>query len=168
MLTFCGLLLLACGNSNTATPITAIQGDGDVSPLEDQDVRIAGVVTGDFQSNDADTQSSLRGFYVQGEPDGRTETSDGVFVFDGNAPAVDVNVGDRVAVTGTVTEFFGETQVAAKSVRIIGSGTIVPTSVEFPRPHEDLEPFEGMLIRIPQPMTVASARELERYGEILR
>ena len=82
-----------------------------------------------------------------------------------------------VEVTGTVAEFFGETQVAATSVRISGSGTIQPARIDFPRPRvstnsdggriADLEQFEGMLVRIPQAMTVASLRELDRFGEVL-
>ena len=187
-----GLLLAACGGSSgggstttpppppgatpTPTTIPEIQGSGDTSPLEGQEVRFSGIVTGDFQSNDADTSSNLRGFYVQGVPDASIETSDAVFVFDGDSPSVDVSVGDSVEVTGTVGEFFGETQVAATSVRIRGSGGIQPARIDFPRPRVttngdgdlivDLEQFEGMLIRIPQTMTVSSVRDLERFGEV--
>jgi predicted extracellular nuclease len=185
------LSLVACGGGGstttpspappppaaTLTSIPEIQGSGNTSPLEGRDVRFTGVVTGDFQANDADTQSNLRGFYVQDVPDENIATSDAVFVFDGDAPTVDVNVGDGVEVTGTVGEFFGETQVAASKVRITGSGAIQPARIDFPRPRVttnsdgdrivDLEQFEGMLIRIPQTMTVASVRELDRFGEVL-
>ena len=181
-------LLAACGGGSgttTAPPgpvpsmtsIPEIQGSGDTSPLEGREVRFSGIVTGDFQSNDADTQRKLRGFYVQGVPDADLDTSDAVFVFDGSSPAVDVSVGDSVEVTGTVGEFFGETQVAAATVRIIGSGVIQPARIDFPRSRvvangdgdliADLEPFEGMLIRIPQTLTVADLRELERFGEVV-
>ncbi|MEO0997149.1 MAG: lamin tail domain-containing protein, partial [Pseudomonadota bacterium] len=55
-------------------PLVAIhdlQGVGDATPLAGQSVRIEGVVTGDFQDNDADTDNNLRGFYVQQQqPDG--------------------------------------------------------------------------------------------------
>jgi predicted extracellular nuclease len=187
-----GLLLAACGGSGgggtpaappppdsapALTTIPEIQGSGNRSPLEGEDVRFTGVVTGDFQANDTDTQSNLRGFYVQGVPDENTATSDAVFVFDGDAPAVDVNVGDGVEVVGTVAEFFGETQVVAASVRISGSGAVQPASVDLPWPRVatnsdgdrivDLEQFEGMLIRIPRAMTVASVRDLDRFGEVL-
>ena len=185
------LSLVACGGGGstttpspappppaaTLTSIPEIQGSGNTSPLEGRDVRFTGVVTGDFQANDADTQRNLRGFYVQDVPDENIATSDAVFVFDGDAPTVDVNVGDDVEVTGTVGEFFGETQVAASKVRITGSGAIQPARIDFPRPRVttnsdgdrivDLEQFEGMLIRIPQTMTVASVRELDRFGEVL-
>ena len=189
----CALFLTACGgssgggNTTTSPPppppapalttIQEIQGSGDTSPLEGQEVRFSGIVTGDFQANDADARSNLRGFYVQGIPDASLETSDAVFVFDGDNPATDVSVGDGVEVSGTVGEFFGETQVAASNVRITGAGGIQPARIDFPRPRVttnsdgmlivDLEQFEGMLIRIPQTMTVSSVRDLDRFGEVL-
>jgi predicted extracellular nuclease len=84
--------------------------------MEGQTVTTRGIVTGDFQENDANIRRNLGGFYVQdGAPDGDPHTSDGIFVFDGNEPAVDVNTGDIVVVTGTVTEYFGETQIAGQS-----------------------------------------------------
>ena len=62
---------------------------------------ITGVVTGDFQENDEDQASNLGGFYLQSEsPDDKPETSDGIFVFDGNEPRNNVNVGDRVSGNG--------------------------------------------------------------------
>jgi hypothetical protein len=69
--------------------------------MEGQTVTTRGIVTGDFQENDANIRRNLGGFYVQdGAPDGDPHTSDGIFVFDGNEPAVDVNTGDIVVVTG--------------------------------------------------------------------
>jgi len=184
-------LLAACGgdggNGTISTPpppppgppvtsIPAIQGNGPVSPLVGQDVRVSGIVTGDFQSNDDDTQHDLGGFFIQSVPDVDFATSDGIFVFDGSTPTTDVSAGDSVEVMGTVNEYFGETQITASSVRIIGTGAIMPVPVNFPAaatvsnsdgaPIADLERYEGMLIRLPQNMTVSSARDLERYGEV--
>ena len=93
---------------------------------------VTGVVTGDFQDSDADVTSSLGGFYLQSVPDGDPATSDGVFVFDGATPAVDVDVGDAVEVTGEVNEFFGETQINASVVSVIGGGSIVPVGLTLP------------------------------------
>ena len=161
----------------TGTAIADIQGSGAVSPLDGQTVTIAGVVTGDFQDGDANIVDSLSGFYLQSEtPDGDPATSDAVFVFDGSTPAVDVNVGDRVEVSGEVSEFFGETQIAASSVRVTGSGTIQPVSLSLPasnsvanadgEPIADLEAFEGMLVRIDQPLSVIEMFNLQRFGEV--
>jgi predicted extracellular nuclease len=138
---------------------------------------VEGVVTGDFQDNDTDASRNLGGFYIQNTPDTDPESSDAVFVFDGSNPSVDVASGDLVRVSGTVNEHFGETQVAANSVSVIGSGSIAATSVNLPaaattqnsdgRLVADLERFEGMLIQLPQTMTVAELWNLERYGSVL-
>lgn len=183
------LLLAACGSGSGTAPISpapvpsgftaisVIQGAGSASSIDNQAVSIAGVVTGDFQDNDADTDNNLGGFYVQQEsPDTDPATSEGIFVFDGSNPATDVSVGDRVEVTGTVAEYFGETQVTAATVSVTGSGTIQVTDINFPaaaltttgggEPLADLERFEGMLVRFPQQLSVSSLRFLERFGEL--
>ena len=145
-----------------------------------QTVTARGIVTGDFQYGDANAQNELGGFFMQEEnPDADPATSDGVFVFDGPTPAVDVNVGDRVTVDGTVSEHFGETQITATRVEVSvpGAGVILETEVSLPAGATvtnsegeliaDLERFEGMLVRFNQTLTVTYLRDLERYGEIL-
>jgi predicted extracellular nuclease len=159
------------------TPIHDIQGGGASSPLDGQAVTVEGIVTGDFQDNDADTSRNLGGFYIQNTPDADPASSDAVFVFDGGNPSIDVTSGDLVRVGGTANEHFGETQIAANSVAVIGNGSIAATSVNLPaaatipnsdgRLVADLERFEGMLIRLPQTMTVAELWELEPYGAVL-
>ena len=181
--------LAACGSSGGGTPppnppgnagVTAIydvQGDGAASPFVGQSITIEGVVTGDFQDNDADVTRNLGGFYLQNVPDADFATSDGVFVFDGNNPPVEVNPGNVVRVQGTVNEHFGETQVSASSVSITGTGAILPTPVTLPvattstNPDGELianlERYEGMLIRLPQTLTVTDVRSLEEHGSVL-
>ena len=159
------------------TQVYEVQGSAAASPLNGQSVTIDGIVTGDFQDNDADNTSNLGGFYVQSEsPDSDPATSDGVFVYDGNNPAVDVSIGDAVEVDGTVTEHFGETQITATAVRVTGTGTVQPVDVSLPvvavatnddgDEIADLERYEGMLIRFPQELFVSNLRFLERYGEV--
>jgi len=168
--------LVACGGAG-GTTIAGIQGTGATSPLEGQTVSVEGVVPGDFQDNDTDDFGNLAGFFVQAEsPDSDASTSDGLFVFDGHDPTIDVVVGDRVLVTGTVTEYFGETQIAASSVLVNGSGMIEATELSLPVSGistnsdgeiiGDLERFEGMLLRLPQTLTVTGLYNLERFGEI--
>ncbi len=167
-------------NNPVVTALHDIQGNGSASPLDGQNVTVRGIVTGDFQDGDADTRNELSGFYLQEEnPDTDPATSDGVFVFDGSTPAVDVNVGDRVTVDGTVNEHFGETQISAALVEVTlaGAGAIPETDVNLPAtatltnsdgdPIADLESLEGMLVRFPQALTVTHLFGLERYGEIL-
>lgn len=182
------IFVAACnGNSaNDSSPpptdagtiaIYDVQGSGAASPLDGQAVIVAGIVSGDFQEKDDDDRRNLGGFYLQDEtPDANTATSDGVFVFDGNTPAVDINVGDRVVVEGTVNEYFGETQVNASLVTVGGSGAIQPVSIDLPAAATvansdglliaDLERYEGMLVRFPQILTVSGLSDLDRYGEV--
>ena len=160
-----------------STAIYDIQGSGAASPLVGQSVSVDGIVTGDFQDGDSDASRNLGGFYVQNQPDADFATSDGVFVFDGANPAVDVNEGDLVRVQGVVAEFFGETQIAASSVAVQGVGGVLPAPINLPARATttnsdgeliaDLEQYEGMLIRFPQALTVSALYELERMGEVL-
>jgi uncharacterized protein len=160
-----------------STPISDVQGPGAASPMNGQTVTVSVIVTGDFQENDSDTDNNLGGFYVQQEmPDADAATSEGVFVFDGDDPASDVNVGDRVEITGTVNEYFGETQINASSVIVTGTGMIQATDVNLPTSAvtsnsdgdsiADLERYEGMLVRFPQKLSVSNLYFLERYGEV--
>ena len=159
------------------TSVSDVQGPGVISPLDGQSVTISAIVTGDFQDNDTDTDNNLGGFYVQQEtPDANAATSEGIFVFDGDTPAIDVNVGDRVDITGTVNEYFGETQINVSSVSVTGTGMIQPVDVNLPAAAiimnsdgesiADLERYEGMLVRFPQKLTVSDLYFLERYGEV--
>lgn len=167
-----------CSVSILDAAIYEVQGNANASPLTGNIVRVEGVVTGDFQDGDADTQSSLRGFYLQDAiGDGDAATSDGIFVFDGSAPGVDVNPGDVLRVVGVVDEFFGETQIEASSVEVLAvGGSVAPAELMLPAvgviagansPYiADLERFEGMLVRVSQTLTVADLFNLDRFGEI--
>jgi len=184
------LFLVACGGGGNGTasiapapapdvvvtPISAVQGPGAASPLDGQEVTIVGIVTGDFQDADADVTRSLVGFFLQAEsPDSDPNTSDGVFVFDGNTPDVDVSVGQKVQVSGSVNERFGETQVTASTVTVTGTGVYQTASLVLPvdtvlnsdrQDIADLERFEGTLVALSGPAYVSDAFNLERYGEI--
>jgi predicted extracellular nuclease len=184
------LLLAACGGGSGTSPaipispaadgaltVADVQGSGPVSPYVGERVAISGIVTGDFQDNDGDDASNLGGFFLQQEtPDGNADTSDGIFVYDGATPRVDVSIGDRVSVRGTVQEHFGETQIAQPTVRISGSGTVVATKVSLPAAEftrnsdgdllADLEHLEGMLLRFPQTLSVSNLRDMERFGAV--
>jgi predicted extracellular nuclease/methionine-rich copper-binding protein CopC len=164
-----------------------IQGSGSSSSFVGQTVTIRAVVTGDFQNGDADTTRNLNGFTVQEVVgDGNAATSDGIFIFQGtgatNTP--NVNVGDVVTITGVVSEFNGETQITATAVGAVtvttagaltqaqvnalattlnlpSVGTIANTQgIVIP----DLEAFEGMLVNLPQTLTVSETFNLDRFG----
>jgi hypothetical protein len=156
----------ACGDP--ATLIPAVQGDGDISPLQGQrNVVIEGIVNGDFQA-----ESQLRGFFVQEEPeqtDGDAATSDGLFVFD-DGFGVDVAPGDQVRVRGQVIEFRGLTEMMGVTDLVVCANRTPPTPMDVTLPVADVsdwERYEGMLITMPQTLTVSGNYTLGRYGELI-
>ncbi|HEY0377924.1 MAG TPA: ExeM/NucH family extracellular endonuclease [Pyrinomonadaceae bacterium] len=147
------------------TSIPVIQGSDAASHHVGEFHTVRGVVVGDFQGG-----TTFGGFYLQ-DPvgDSDTATSDGVFVF---APsAADVSVGDDVVVKGTVAEFSGLTEInsnAAGVTRCGVGGPIAPTTVDLPETVEgELERYEGMLVNIPETLTVSEVFNLGRFGEIM-
>jgi len=171
------IVLLSLTAYGGGISISDVQGSGPESTMLGETVTVEGIVTGDFQGNGAGDSGDLGGFFVQAElADSDTSTSDGVFVFDGKNAATDVAVGDKVSVTGVVKEFFGETQIAASLVTIVGSGAIEAVGLSLPAAGvvtnsdgdllADLEAYEGMLVRVMQTLTVTELYNLERYGEL--
>lgn len=179
---------------NEATLISTIQGNadtqgsnpvggtdnGDASPLTGQVVTIDAIVVGDFQNGDADATRNLGGFYLQeqdADSDGDAWTSEGIFVFDGEL-GVDVKIGDRIQVTGTVAEYFGMTQLSSvTSVEVVSSENPLPTAavVELDNGvtqdqsgnyQADLEAYEGMLVTVPDTLTISEQFQLDRFNEI--
>ncbi|MBR0681813.1 ExeM/NucH family extracellular endonuclease [Roseomonas eburnea] len=162
------------------TRISEVQGAGDTSTMVGRTVTIEAIVVGDFQTGDGDATRNLRGFFLQEEDadaDGNAATSEGIFVFE-NALLADVAIGDKVLVTGTVSEYFGLTQLNAQSVTVLGSGHELPTAavIELPAAdvtlnqngawQPDLEAFEGMRVTIPQTLTISEQFNLDRSNEI--
>ena len=146
------------------TPIPAIQGSGQVAAITGT-VATRGVVVGDFEAPSVSGQ--IRGFYIQ-DPggDGDAQTSDGIFVFEGSDRGV--NLGDVVLVTGTAGEFQDQTQISASSVVRCGTGTLAPVDVTLPlQSAGGLEPFEGMLVRLPQTLYVTEHFQLGRFGQVV-
>jgi predicted extracellular nuclease len=149
------------------TPISAVQGSGETSPLAGQTVTIEGVVVGDFEG----PSPALRGFYVQSQDadaDADPATSEGVFVFNGNADSV--SLGDEVRVSGAVSEFQGQTQLTASGpVQVLSSGnTVTPAEVALPVASATaLEATEGMLVHFAQRLYVTEYFQLARFGEVV-
>jgi predicted extracellular nuclease len=148
----------------TATAIPVIQGSGGSATTTG--VRtVKGVVVGDYEGT-----GGLRGFYLQEQVgDGNPATSDAIFVFDGGG-SDDVALGDVVAVRGPVSEFEGQTQISTSGdLAVCGSGAAVPaTDVTLPMANASaFERYEGMLVRMPQELTVTEHFQLGRFGEVL-
>lgn len=149
----------------TATPVTigSVEGSGDVTPVAGTSVTVRGTVVGD----DEGPAPTLRGFYLQDSGDGDATTSDGIFVFNGNND--DVDLGDDVEVTGTATEFQGQTQISSSLVEVCGTGaTPAPVDVTLPvASATELERYEGMLVRFDQKLFVTEHFQLGRFGQVV-
>ncbi|MBM7502704.1 ExeM/NucH family extracellular endonuclease [Agromyces aurantiacus] len=145
-----------------AAPVTigSVQGAGATSPKVGASVEIEGVVIGDFQVGGFD------GYYVQDAGDGDPATSDGIFVY---APTgLDVAAGDVVHLAGTVSEYFGMTELTATANSICASGAELPAPAEFSLPAgaEARERLEGMRVVLPQQLAILEYFEYGRYGTI--
>jgi uncharacterized protein len=162
------------------TPISAIQGPGQATPISGQEVVTRGVVTADFTSGGASgipAAQGLRGFFIEAviaDRDDDPQTSEGVFVFDGGG-VFDGKIGDLVRVAGTAGEFSGVTQVTMTAVVTCeGDGavdTTLPPPAALPLPVAPadratvLEPLESMRVVHPE-LAVVEFFQVERFGEV--
>ncbi|WP_164489823.1 ExeM/NucH family extracellular endonuclease [Runella sp. SP2] len=175
-----GLGTITNDDVNCATPtlISTIQGTGATTSFSGTQV-IRGIVVGDFQNTGGVTR--LGGFYVQEEDadsDGNPNTAEGIFVFQGSGvPAVDVQVGDLVCVSGTVAEFTSGTsssltQLTNPIISIVSSGNPLPTpqNVQLPITNvADWERYEGMRVVIKAAsgnLAVTDHFTLGRFGQL--
>lgn len=142
--------------------IHQIQGAGEISPLKGQTVTVEAIVT-------AEMLEGMNSFFIQEELadyDDSQQTSEGVLVYAPNTASI--AVGDKVQVTGTVTEYFGVTEIKdVTQITVLESGVnLAPTDVSLPFASADfMERHEGMLVRFPQVLSVTENYDLGRYGE---
>ena len=142
--------------------ISEVQGREARSPLLDHQVTVRGIVVGNFAAG-------LQGVFVQSETDdGDPSTSEGIFVQRTAEAAPQLHMGDRVEVSGTVTEpgDAGRTLTSLRDavVKVLGKGHLQAVVVNEPPP--DWERYEGMLVRIFAPLFVSGNDGVASYGEI--
>jgi predicted extracellular nuclease len=154
--------------------IHEVQGNGASSPMTGQTVLIEGIVVGDFQDGASGTNGDLNGFHVQEEDadaDANPQTSEGIFVFNGSSPAVNVQVGDLVQVIGAVSEFNGMTEITSfTGVTVVSTGNPLPTAAVLSLPVANVDAFEaveGMRVTFPQALVISEYFNFGRFGEIL-
>lgn len=159
-----------------AATIGQIQGSGARSPFEGKQVVTSGVVT------------SLRknGFYMQAAKAEPSDGSRGLWVFTGEAPTV--GVGDRVQVTGKVSEFKGKnandlsvTNIDARSgvsviekkldldtilgtPRHVGSGGLTPPTTKAVEGIKFYEALEGERVTVRDLVVVSPTNRGTFYG----
>lgn len=162
-----------CGDP--ATLISAVQGNGDTSPMVgSSNIVVEGIVVGDYQDG-----GQLSGFFVQEETtdeDSDPLTSEGVFVYySGDAydlsteTYVPLNAGDKVRVQGDVTEYYGLTEINHVDLVLtcpINNSIVSTPAVTLPlSTTADLEPYEGMQVVFNQQLFVTEHYNLGRYGQ---
>ncbi|WP_454041653.1 ExeM/NucH family extracellular endonuclease [Cellulosimicrobium sp. Marseille-Q8652] len=150
-------------------PIADIQGTGATSPLVGQTVTTRGVVTATYPTGGYD------GLYLQTEGTGGDlgddhDASDAIFVYS-RAAAEQLEVGDHVEVTGTVSEYFTLTQITPAaggwSVLDEAAEAVKAADVAFPATDAEREALEGMLVQPAGDYTVADNYDTNYYGSFL-
>lgn len=148
-----------------ASAIHLIQGTTNTSPLNGQTLDVEAVVV-------SNQEAGLKGLFLQ-MPDGQVDadslTSEGVFVYTGNAP-MGYLAGDSIRIRAKVSEYQGTTQLTQVTHHsLCAAGQPLPTAAEITLPVNDiadLERFEGMAVHFSQPLVVNEVYNLGRYGEI--
>lgn len=156
--------------------ISAVQGEGDVSPFAKDSVKVEGIVTGRM----------AKGFFLQtpdDKVDGNPKTSEGIYVFTKTEPPSEATVGNLISVSGTVEEFKYNSDASSLTVtelshrRDTDSIRVISTGNELPKPVilkvEDFTPtgsslndkllsgisivekYEGMRVFVPSMTVVA-------------
>lgn len=145
--------------------IPEIQGTGAESPLNSQNVTTHGVVTAVWKG-----EKSLNGFTIQTPGTGQTapkKASEAIFVYTGGTGFYP-EIGDSVEVTGTVDEYYGQTQIALAQGSVLSDAlpAITPLTLDaLPESDEAREKLESMLLK-PGVHTVTDNYGLNRYGEL--
>ena len=151
-----------CGDP--ATKIHDIQGSGLVSTDVGNVRAVEAVVVATFQG-----ANQIGGYFIQEEDtdaDSDALTSEGLRIFDtANSP----NVGDLIRIRGSVTEFFGLTELNnVTDYTVCGSGVATPATVTLPVTSvDDFEKFEGMAVTVTQTLYISEYFNFDRFGEIV-
>ncbi|MBD5785241.1 ExeM/NucH family extracellular endonuclease [Cellulosimicrobium terreum] len=149
-------------------PIADIQGTGAASPLVGETVTTRGVVTATYPTGGYD------GLYLQTEGTGDLgddhDASDAIFVYS-KAAAEQLEVGDHVEVTGTVSEYFTLTQITTPaggwSVLDEPAEAVKAADVAFPADGAEREALEGMLVQPAGDYVIADNYDTNYYGSFL-
>ena len=158
------------GDAGTVT-IAQIQGTStDTSPLNGQTVTTTGVVTAAYPTG------GFNGFFLETGGAGGTAAddktpgaSDGVFVY-GSISAGQVTPGESVQVSGTVQEYYGETELGFPTVTQLATPlpAVVPDQLDWSELQTDAqkEAHEGELIAPQGDFTVDENYDANFYGEV--
>ncbi|MGO4890832.1 ExeM/NucH family extracellular endonuclease [Flavobacterium sp. W21_SRS_FM6] len=146
--------------ADPATLISAVQGNGAMSPLVGETHVLEAVVSASF--------ANLSGFFIQeqtADMDADIQTSEGIFVYySGELPTA----GTVVRVLGKVEEYFDKTQLNVTTAPLdCGVDSVTATSLSLPFADAEFpESLEGMLVSTSSELTVTDNYSLGRYGEV--
>ena len=156
VLVFIFVVSVAFGTTIYDVQYTDVPGpDGTYpSPMVDQDVTVVGIVTGahfDHGSN----------MFFMSDPEGGAWH--GIYVFDFDAGP---SLGDEVEVTGTVTEYYGLTELGYCTVTILSSGNTVPDPLSISTLNlavpAQAEQYEGCLVEV---LNVEVTEDQDDHGQ---
>lgn len=144
-----------CGALFTA--ISAIQGVGDQSPLQNKLATTEGVVT--------QKMPLLKGFFIQSDDadqDQNPDSSEALFVY--HHPFNNLTVGDRIRIAAKVSEYHGNTQLSGvRFIERCGLGRVQPYLLPG-HSNLPLEALENMQVRLPAGLQVLGNQSWHRFG----
>lgn len=157
--------------------IAEIQTDKNVSPLNNQMIRVSGIVTARLKD----------GYFLQ-TPDDKVDnnplTSEGIYVYTKTEPNGDATIGNLVTITGKVTEFKKRndpdsltiTEISfykdKDTIKVVSTGNALPKPIVLSAEDfktnkiDQLEKFEGMRVTVNELTVVAptNGRVNEKSG----
>ena len=137
---------------------TTNAGDGTYpSPMTDQEVTVQGIVTGAGYAGEK--------FFICDLPEYGTGAWHGIYVYNTD-PEQAPEIGDLVEVTGTVSEYYGVTEIGFATVNILSSGLAVPgptlvSTLDLVAP-DFAEQYEGCFVAVSNVEVTEAQNE---YGE---
>lgn len=168
-------------SSTTQPPLESVSCSSSDTPIADlstaaqnQSYTVRGVITADYRY-----ANGFSGFYVQ-TPDtkARANVSNAIFVYIPNSSAVKGGqVGDEVILRGRLTTYQNQLQLdqLQQDIQACNSNManqVQPISLELPfasltggSTHSP-QRYQGMLVKLPQTLTVSENYNYGRYGEL--
>ena len=159
------LIMTACLTAKTTTDTEDTDTTVDGTAVTIYDIQTGAVVEGETVTIQNTVVTSMltgdeEGFFIQDEGGGEWS---GIYVFVGQAGGgIAPLVGDKLTITGSVSEFYDSTQLvisSAENLVVTGDGEPVSTVVSSV---DDWEAYEGCLITL-EDQTVES--DVNSYGE---
>ncbi|WP_336939704.1 ExeM/NucH family extracellular endonuclease [Acinetobacter pittii] len=168
-------------SSTTQPPLESVSCSSSDTPIADlstaaqnQSYTVRGVITADYRY-----ANGFSGFYIQ-TPDtkARANVSNAIFVYIPNSSAVKGGqVGDEVILRGRLTTYQNQLQLdqLQQDIQTCNSNManqVQPISLELPfasltgSSTHSPQRYQGMLVKLPQTLTVSENYNYGRYGEL--